>query len=210
MKPGRVFISHTRDMALFPVGRPFGYQQTARAAGRHLQLRTSAGPSAITGAARVAAPDLRTWQQAVTWMETDRLNLHAAAGYAAQHGGLDGAGAIAAAMHGFLRSQGHWDQALALHRTALALARHAGDRAGEAEALSNLGSMLALTADYDAATASQEQALDLYRDLGNRLGEANARNDLGDIQRLTGDYPAATASISAALELYRGAPVTGG
>ena len=39
---------------------------------------------------------------------------------------------IPAAMAGFLDTRGHWDQAVALHQAALAAARQAGDRPGQA------------------------------------------------------------------------------
>ena len=47
--------------------------------------------------------------------------------------------AIPAAMSGFLAARGHWDQSAALHQTALAAARQAGDRLGEADTLAGLG-----------------------------------------------------------------------
>ena len=46
-------------------------------------------------------------------------------------------------MGGFLAARGHWDQAAALHQTALAAARQAGDRLGEADALTELGALQA-------------------------------------------------------------------
>ena len=46
---------------------------------------------------------------------------------------------IPAAMAGFLGGRGYWDQALALHQTALAAARQAGDRPGQARALNSAG-----------------------------------------------------------------------
>jgi Tetratricopeptide repeat len=48
---------------------------------------------------------------------------------------------IPAAMASFLQIRGHWDQAVALHQTALAAARQAGDRPGQARALMLLGAM---------------------------------------------------------------------
>ena len=84
---------------------------------------------------------MATREDAVTWMNNERLNLHAAAGYAASHNRPGHAIAIPAAMHGYLRSHGHWDQALSLHRAALQAARHAGDRLAEAGALNHLGDM---------------------------------------------------------------------
>ena len=88
-------------------------------------------------------------------------------------------------------------------RRALAAARQAGDRAGQAGALNELGILQRVTGDYPAAAASHQQALELYRGLGDRLGQASAVDHLGTVQRLTGDYPAAAASHQQALALYR-------
>jgi hypothetical protein len=58
-------------------------------------------------------------------------------------------------------ARGHWDQSAALHRTALAAARRAGDRLGEADTLAELGIVQRETGDYPAATASLARALAL-------------------------------------------------
>ena len=180
------------------------YLHTGRAANRHLARRTPAVLHAITVIAPAHAPDLPARADAVTWMDAERLNLHAAADYAASHDRPGHAIAIPAAMHGYLRSHGHWDQALTLHNAALQAALHAGDQLAEAGALNHLGDMQYLTGDYPAATASLTRALDLYRGVGDRVGEASALNQLGVVQYQTDDYPAAAAGLTRALELYRG------
>ena len=190
-----------RDAA---VGRLLDYYlHTARSADRHFPQRTPAGGPAVTGIPPPCGPALPTREDAVTWMDAERLNLHAAADHAALNDRPAHAIAIPAAMNSFLRTQGHWDQALTLHHTALNAARHTGDRLAQADALNNLGTVQRMTGDYPAAAASQIQALEMYRQLGNELGEANALNDLGIVQQATGNYPAAAASQIQALELYR-------
>lgn len=62
-------------------------------------------------------------QQAAGWLETERPNLHAAASYAAARGFPRHAIAIPAAISGFLRVHGYWDQAAALNQAALDIAR---------------------------------------------------------------------------------------
>jgi tetratricopeptide (TPR) repeat protein/transcriptional regulator with XRE-family HTH domain len=175
------------------------YLHTACAAGQRLGHRT---PAAVVMPPTIM-PDLAGREDAVTWMDAERLNLHAAAGFAATHNRPGRAIAIPALVHGYLRSRGHWDQALTLHHIALETARHASDQLAEAGALANLGDMQRLTGDFPAATVSFTQALELDRRLGDRSGEADALNELGVVQRLTGDYPAAAASHTQALDLYR-------
>ena len=151
--------------------------------------------------ARRRSPRLR---QAAGWLEAERANLHAAAGYAAATARPPYAVLIPAAMDGFLQTRGHWDQGLALHQAALAAARRAGDRAGQARALMLLSPMQAITEDNPAAAASATRALELYRDLGDRTGQAAALHVIGMLHTVTDDYPAAAAELRQALELFRG------
>jgi Tfp pilus assembly protein PilF len=106
------------------------------------------------------APVLSAPGQAAS-LEAERPNLQAAADYAAASGQHLHAVQIRAAMGGFLRERGHWDQATALHHTALTAARHAGDRAGQAGTLHELGLLETITGDFPAATVSLEQAVAL-------------------------------------------------
>ncbi|MGD0244326.1 MAG: tetratricopeptide repeat protein [Streptosporangiaceae bacterium] len=177
------------------------YLSTAAFARRHLARRT---PAARTPAAPAALTrEIPNRRRAMAWMTAERLNLQAAADYAAAHGGLPHAIEIPAAMHDFLRSQGHWDQALKLHQAALAAASRAGDQLGEAGALTDLADVQYLTGDYVAAQVNLDRALQLSRGLGDHLGEANALGELGVLAQATGDCPAAEASLSRALELSR-------
>jgi tetratricopeptide (TPR) repeat protein/transcriptional regulator with XRE-family HTH domain len=181
------------------------YLYTALAAGRHFAPRASTYGRPLPGNPPAQAADLSTLGQAAAWLEAERANLHAAADYAATRGDSRHAVAIPAAMGGFLDARGHWDQSAALHQSALAAARQAGDRLGEADALSTLGVLQRENGRYPAAAASLARALALYRDIGDQPGQADVLNELGFLRVLTGDYPAATASHQQALLLARGA-----
>jgi tetratricopeptide (TPR) repeat protein/transcriptional regulator with XRE-family HTH domain len=177
------------------------YLQAATLAGQHLAGR----PAAASG----LADDDGTWpvtgrEDSLAWLNAERLNLDAAAGYAASSARPGAAAGIPAAMHEYLRGQGHWDQALALHRTALQAARDAGDQVAEARALTDLGDMQFLTDDYPAAQATLRRALEGYRSCGDRPGQARALTCLAAAQHAAGDDPAATASLGRAGELYQG------
>jgi tetratricopeptide (TPR) repeat protein/transcriptional regulator with XRE-family HTH domain len=177
------------------------YVHTARAASRHLSSRTASSTPAVTPPAD--ARHLAGRDDALSWLGAERLNLHAAVGYAAACGRPGHAAAIPAAMHEFLRGQGHWDEAAALHQAALQAAHDAGNQLAEARALTDLGDIQFLTDEYPEATASLTRALELHRRLGDRLGEASALTSLGTVQQATGDCPAAAASLTRALDLYR-------
>ena len=111
--------------------------------------------------------------------------------------------AIAAAMGGFLRARGHWDQATDQYRTALGAARQAGDRPGQAGLLDELGLLQQLTSDYPAATATLAEAIELFGELGDLPSQAHALNHLGLVQIDIADYPAAAANHRQALALAR-------
>jgi tetratricopeptide (TPR) repeat protein/transcriptional regulator with XRE-family HTH domain len=180
------------------------YLHTAAAAGQHFAPWGHPGPRRRPSHWHRPAdtPDLSTPERAAAWLEAERPNLHAAADQAAARAMPEHATAIAGAMSGFLLGHGHWDQAVALHQTALSAACRAGDQAGQADALTESGILRSLTGDYPAATASLGQALALYCDLADRIGQACALTYLGFLSSLTGDYPAAIASQQRALTLY--------
>jgi len=180
------------------------YLHTALVAGQHIATRTAVQGSPPPGRPPDFAPQLSTFQHAADWLETERPNLHAAAEHAAASGRSVHAIQIPAAMGDFMRARGHWNQAAALHQTALAAARQAGDLPGQALALRQLGILGWLTGDFRAAAASLARAVALYRDLGDRPGLAYALNHLGKVHQLTGDYAAAAASRKQALDLARG------
>ena len=177
------------------------YLHTALAAGQHFNPRASAYRRPLPGYPPAQVPDMSTLAQAAAWLEAERANLHAAADYAARAPSRH-AIVIPAAMSGFLRARGHWDQSAALHHSALAVARQAGDRLGEADTLGMLGELQRETGDYPAAAASLAEALALYRELGDQSGQAWIFDQLGMLSTWTGDYPAAAASHQQALALF--------
>jgi tetratricopeptide (TPR) repeat protein/transcriptional regulator with XRE-family HTH domain len=179
------------------------YLHTALAAGRHFASWASGYRRSPSGRPPAHAPDVSTLGRAAGWLDTERADLHAAAGYAAAHGRLNYATQIPAAVSGFLAVRGHWDQFAALLQAALAAARQAGDRLGEADTLGALGVVQAKMGDYPAAAASHQQALALARSASDRPAEAAALLGLGVVQLLTGDYPAAAASQQQSLALFR-------
>ena len=186
------------------IGRMLDYYlHTAMTASQFIVWRTAIAAPPSPGHRPAWAPELRTGEEAVTWLRTERPNLHACVDYAASHARLTHAAAIPVAISDFMHAQGHWSEALSLGRAALSAARAAGDRQGQAWALNQLGIAQELTGDYPAAAASQTEALRLFRDIGNQRGQAWALNELGLVQWVTGDYPAAAASQTEALRLFR-------
>ena len=180
------------------------YLHTALAAGRHFRARASAARRPPPGRPPAQSSDVSTSRRAGAWLEAERANLHAAVNYAASHGRPEHAIAIPAAISGFLSARGHWDQSAALCQTALAAARRAGDRLGEADALAELGVLQRDMGNYAAAT-TLVQALALYEEAGDLPSQAFALQRLGFLHVVVGDYPAAAASHQQALALARSA-----
>jgi tetratricopeptide (TPR) repeat protein len=177
------------------------YLHTALTAGQRIPSWYTAPGAPPPATPPANAPVLSTLEQAAAWLETERSNLHAAADHAAASGRARHAVQIPAAMGDFLRSHGHWDEATTLHRTVLAAARQAGNRAGQAVALHELGLLAWLTGDYPAAATTLAQAVTSYKEAGDRRGQVYALNILGLVQVLTGDYPAAISSHQQAVAI---------
>jgi tetratricopeptide (TPR) repeat protein/transcriptional regulator with XRE-family HTH domain len=179
------------------VGRVLDYYvHSAVTAGRHFNR---GGPGLAEAPAWM--PELATREQAAAWLSAERANLKAAADYATLRGWPGGI-AIPVAIAGFLRTHGHWAQAIALHQSALAAARQTGDRRAQAACLTNLGIIERLTGDYGAAIATLTEASALHRALADPHGQATALLSLGVVQRLAVDYRTAAATLTEGLQLF--------
>jgi tetratricopeptide (TPR) repeat protein/transcriptional regulator with XRE-family HTH domain len=179
------------------------YLHTARAADAHLVRRTATTLPDAT-AAPAHAPDFGTRHDALAWMTDEQLNLQAAVGAAASPDHIGYASAIAAAMHGYLRTQGYLDQARALFGSVAAAADAGGDRLRVADALTDLGDVQRSAGDYEAAIGNLTTALTLYRAHGQGLhGEANALVNLAGVEYTIVEFPAAAGHLATALELFR-------
>ena len=181
------------------------YLYTARDADQRLETSTGPAMPEPPGAPPAYTPAFADRASATAWLAAERLNLHAAAEDAAGagHGGY--VAGIAAALQPYLRSHGHWGQAIALHEAALRFAVEAGDEFCQAYTLKNLGAMQRLTDDYTGANTSLELALRLYTGLGDLLGQADTLMNIGAVQRSLGELASAITSLRAALELYQAA-----
>ncbi len=178
------------------------YLQAVRAADEHLARHRHGAPPSAPSA--VTGPRFSTREDASAWMNAERANLHAVVDYAAAHGRPGYAAEIPSALNGFLRTYGHWDEALVLHGIALEAACALGDERRQADAWLDTGSLQYTAGDYSAAETSLARALELYDHVDDRQGRANAHYYLGLARRLGGDVGAAVASLLRALALYEG------
>ena len=140
---------------------------------------------------------------AQTWLETERATLTATCAYTATRGWAGHTTGLAATLFRYLEIGGHYPDALTIHTHALRAARDAGDQAGKAHALTNLGLIHFRQSRYKQAAEHYQQALDLCREIGDRDGEARALVNLGAVYLRRGDYPQATELHQQALALCR-------
>ncbi|MFE9470594.1 ATP-binding protein [Streptomyces griseofuscus] len=186
-----------------PLRRLAGYyQDTAARANAHLARRTRPGRRPEP-AAPAALPVLTDRTKALAWMRSEHRNLLALLGHPALVPLPSFTVSISADLAAFLLLEGHWGQAAALHRSAVAAAAAAGDRRGEADALCDLGRARHATGDYRAAAELYEEALAIHQKLGDGHGEANDLHELGRIRLLTGEIQEAAWLHERAVAAFR-------
>jgi DNA-binding SARP family transcriptional activator/tetratricopeptide (TPR) repeat protein len=103
---------------------------------------------------------------------------------------------------GFFTYSGRYAEARRSGEQALVLYRQADDRAGEAQALRELGFLHWSAGDYSTALIYVREALTLHRRLGDVDGEATALHNLAEIHRSLGSPRQALAQYEAALNLH--------
>jgi tetratricopeptide (TPR) repeat protein len=108
------------------------------------------------------------------------------------------------------RLAGHGEEAWQHACQALALARQHKERANEALALHQLGTVYAHADPPDAAQAEAhyQQALALAGELGMRLLQAHCHRGLGTLYATIGQQEQARAALTTAIDLYRAMDMT--
>ncbi|MFI7700059.1 ATP-binding protein [Nonomuraea sp. NPDC049480] len=143
--------------------------------------------------------------QAAAWLEAELDNLLTAARYAADHALVDHALGLPATLHFHLRMQGRYSDAEALRSRALGIARTAGSRTGEMNALLGRGEIRRLQGRYEPAVDDITQALAIARALGERVAELRALVGLGMVHAMQGRFDQAGDHLGQALEIARAA-----
>ncbi|WP_158710462.1 AfsR/SARP family transcriptional regulator [Streptomyces flavochromogenes] len=193
----------TGDSAGAAVERVLDYYLSAAVeADRHLARHAAAPGAGLPAHGTAVLPVLRAAEDARAWMQAEQENLVAAVRHAARHGFTAHAHRLPAAMAEFLRTTGHWSEALRLHGTALAAALTRSDLGGQAQARLDTAMINCLRGDYEQAEAGFRTALELVRELRDRQGEGIALHGLGRVQRLTGRFGDAMRSERGALACF--------
>ncbi|MPZ79835.1 MAG: tetratricopeptide repeat protein [Actinophytocola sp.] len=150
--------------------------------------------------ALASAPDIPSMSfadgpAARSWFDRERTNLIAAVNLAADHGMDEYTWRLTDPVATYFDRRGYLDDSKAIRRLAVAAARAASHRTGEASSLVGLGMVEVSLGEHTEARRCLDAALRLVEDEGDERGVASTLHQLGRLELVRGDAPAA-------LELY--------
>lgn len=119
------------------------------------------------------------YETAFRWYRTESANLVTAVRVAAETGFPGVAWRLAIVLRAVYMHHNAFDDWVTTAQIAVDAARHAGEAAGEAEALENLGKAAFQALRLDEAEESHRAALAIRRRMGDRRGTARSVNALG-------------------------------
>lgn len=153
----------------------------------------------------VLPEELADHAAALAWFTTEYRVLLAAVAYAARTRFEGHAWRLARTLVDFLQRQGHWSDLATAQRTALAAARRAGDRSGQANVHRDLARALARVGREEEAAGHFHEALRLFAELGDRTGQARTHRAFGALLDKLDRHREALRQAERAFELYRDA-----
>ncbi|MDQ3152230.1 MAG: tetratricopeptide repeat protein [Actinomycetota bacterium] len=140
---------------------------------------------------------------AQAWLDAERATLGAVTARTASRGWPRHTTALATTLFRYLEVGGHYPDALTIHTHALHATRHIGDRAAEAHALTNLGTVYVRQSRYQQAADRIQEAVALSREVGDRVGEAHSLINFGFVYSRQGRYQQGAEHHQQALSLFR-------
>lgn len=143
--------------------------------------------------------------QAIQWLETERATLLSIAARTAATSWAAYATVLSTTLYRFLDVYGYFDDAVALHTSAVAAGKYLRDSAAQARALHNLGSVYQRLGRYQEATDNLEQALAVAQQFGVSGVAAFVLSDLGLVMLLIGKHELALRHLEQALQLFEDA-----
>ncbi|MDH2427172.1 BTAD domain-containing putative transcriptional regulator [Sphaerisporangium sp. TRM90804] len=137
------------------------------------------------------------------WLLSERLGLVAAVEQAARLGLAETCWDLAMTSVTLFEAQGLFDDWARTSATALAAARHAGDRRGEAAMRYSLGTLEIFRQRYPAAGPHFTAATALFAEVDDRHGRALTMRNAALLERVEGNAEAALGLYGRALEMLR-------
>lgn len=120
-------------------------------------------------------PPLSSYDEALSWLDSERVNLLAAA----EGGNNWYTSRLSAILWRYLYFRGNHDDSRTLHKLALGATTAVGERVLEGQALHHLGMCFERLGRYKEAIDHVERALAVFRETGARMLEGHALNSLG-------------------------------
>jgi tetratricopeptide (TPR) repeat protein/CRP-like cAMP-binding protein len=139
----------------------------------------------------------------LTWFESERRNLVAAAHQAARHGLHSYAFNLADAVYDFMTSRGYVRDVIDVHKAGMASAQAVDEWPATAQMLHHLAIAHRSIGQNVKALSYGEDARWGFRRLGDSLGEANALDNLADVRGVLGRYRLAIEHSEESLRLHR-------
>jgi tetratricopeptide (TPR) repeat protein len=139
------------------------------------EARQSAGPVAY----QLATGRFRDRNEAFAWLDAERPNLMNVVVIGSEIGRDRVAMELATHLFPFLLRRRYLDDAICAARSALAAARHIGERRSEVVALNNLGAALREARNLDEAIALHQRAARTAHRTRDRLGAGSSLDNLG-------------------------------
>jgi tetratricopeptide (TPR) repeat protein/DNA-binding SARP family transcriptional activator len=158
---------------------------------------------AVTVDAPANQPSTRWPDDYQRWLEAEQPAALAVARYAADQGLAEQAGLLASALASFLDTRSCWAEGAELHQRAVDAWRWAGNRRGEARALTDLCRAFGRLGRHEEATDCAHRALVIARGEADRAGEAEILDNLGLILWQTSRFTEALAHYEQALTAWR-------
>ena len=146
-------------------------------------------------------PEITNEEQALAWLDHERLNLIACIRIAAELGWSRSVCQLARAMWVYLWLNGYTDELVEAHELALAAAETLGDEAAIATAHNYLASGYGRQGRWSEVITQLHRALDVRRRLGDVPGQVATLDNLGLAYRHAGRYAEAVEHIQQELEL---------
>jgi DNA-binding SARP family transcriptional activator/tetratricopeptide (TPR) repeat protein len=161
------------------------------------------GSSADNADAPIAMSFADTPPAAEAWLESEWSNVIRVAEHCARHEFKRRCADLIYALGQFLRTSGHWDDALAAHLMALKACRDLDDLPGIARSAFDLSLICMRTGGSKAALEHATEAAAAFASLGDRRGRAAALDRIGNIHRNTARFRDALAYHQEALGIFR-------
>jgi len=140
-----------------------------------------------------------TAEEAVGWLDANRVSVVAACRRAAESGPLEVAWQLADVLRAYLFQNRHTADARAVVDAGRSAARRAGDVRAEATMSYALGTLCGLVEDFAQARQNHQTALDLFGQVGDRDGQVAATVGLGSAYADIGELAQARALLGGAV-----------